>query len=62
VRAAIVGTVAREIDRLTEPEVDKRLTAIGDRLAIILGESARSGLPPLHVAQQQTRERLRRSH
>jgi leucine dehydrogenase len=56
----IVGSVAREITRLTEPEVGKRLTAIGDRLGIILDESARSGLPPHAVAMRQVRERLRR--
>jgi leucine dehydrogenase len=56
----IVGSVAREINRLTEPEVEKRLTAIGDRLGIILDESARSGLPPLDVARRQVRERLGR--
>jgi glutamate dehydrogenase/leucine dehydrogenase len=58
----IVGSVAREINRLTEPEVDKQLTAIGDRLGIILDESARSGLLPLGVAQRQVRERLARRH
>ena len=56
----IVGSVAREINRLTEPEVEKRLTAIGDRLGIILDESARSGLPPLGVALRQVRARLER--
>jgi len=56
----IVGSVAREIDHLTEPEVEKRLTAIGDRLGIILDESARSGLPPLAVALRQESERLGR--
>jgi glutamate dehydrogenase/leucine dehydrogenase len=56
----IVGSVAREINRLTEPEVEKRLTAIGDRLGVILDESARSGLAPLNVALRQVRERLGR--
>ena len=45
--------MAREINRLTEPEVGKQLTAIGDRLSIILNESARSGLSPLDVVRRQ---------
>jgi len=58
----IVGSVAREINRLTKPEVAKQLAAIGDRLGIILDESARSGLSPLDVAQRQIRERLAHRH
>ena len=54
----IVGSVAREIDHLPEPEVRKRLTGIGDRLGAILDESARTGLPPLTVTRQRIRERL----
>ncbi len=56
----ILGSVAREINRLTEPEVGKQLAAIGDRLSIILNESARSGLSPLDVVRRQVRERLGR--
>jgi leucine dehydrogenase len=48
----IVASVAREIDRLAEPEVQALLAAIGERLGAILDESARSGLPPLTVARQ----------
>ena len=55
----IVGSVAREIDHLAEPEVQKRLAAIGDRLGAILDESARSGLPPLTVARQRLENRTR---
>jgi glutamate dehydrogenase/leucine dehydrogenase len=54
----IVGSVAREIDHLTEPEVEKQLAAIGDRLAVILDESARTGLPPQDVAGRQVQRRL----
>jgi glutamate dehydrogenase/leucine dehydrogenase len=53
----IVGSVAREIDHLAEPEVQKRLAAIGDRLGTILDESARTGLPPLTVARQRAGSR-----
>jgi glutamate dehydrogenase/leucine dehydrogenase len=52
----IIGSVAREIDHLAEPEVQKRLAAIGDRLGTILDESARTGLPPLTVARQRVEE------
>ena len=55
----IIGSVAREIDHLAEPEVQKRLSAIGDRLGTILDESARSGLPPLSVARQRAEENER---
>lgn len=58
----IIASVAREIDHLAEPEVQGLLAAIGDRLAAILDESARTGLPPLTVARQRIRERLARAH
>jgi leucine dehydrogenase len=54
----IVGSVAREISHLAEPEVQSLLAAIGDRLSTILDEAARSGLSPLRVAQQRVRGRL----
>lgn len=54
----IIGAVAREIDHLPEPEVQDQLTAIGGRLAGILDESARSGLPPWTI----TRQRLTQRH
>jgi hypothetical protein len=54
----IVASVAREIDHLAEPEVQALLTAIGERLAALLDESARSSLPPLTVARQRIRQKL----
>ena len=54
----IVASVAREISHLTEPEVQNLLAAIGDRLGILLDESARSGQPPLTVARQRLSQRL----
>ena len=54
----IVGSVAREIDHLPEPEVHTLLAAIGGRLGTILDESTNTGLSPLHIAQQRARERL----
>jgi leucine dehydrogenase len=54
----IVASVAREITRLTESEVQSLITAIGDRLGAILDEAARTGVPPWTVARQRIRERL----
>jgi leucine dehydrogenase len=54
----IVAAVAREIDRLAEPDVQGLLTGIGRRLGGILDESARSGLPPLAVARQRAGARV----
>jgi hypothetical protein len=47
----IIAAVAREIDHLTEPEIEGRLVAIGGQLAAILDESARRGQPPLTVTR-----------
>jgi leucine dehydrogenase len=58
----IIAAVAREIDHSTEQEVQSRLTAIGDRLGVILDESARSDLPPLTVARQTMRSARERRH
>jgi glutamate dehydrogenase/leucine dehydrogenase len=56
----IVAAVAREITHLPEPEVHNLLTAIGDRLATLLDEAAKTGQTPLKVARQQVRTQLTR--
>lgn len=54
----IVASVAREIDRLAEPDVQGLLTGIGSRLGVMLDESARSGLPPLAAGRRAGQFRL----
>jgi glutamate dehydrogenase/leucine dehydrogenase len=54
----IIAAVAREITRLPEAEVQRLLSAIGERLGTLLDEASETRQTPLEVARQQVRTRL----